>query len=539
MKIPIIMRGMGLKTCRLCGRPLSRIRVGGDEDFCSREHRNQFRLRSSMGRLLEANKVANVMRRRETLRQIPASQLLRPLEMKARPGTVIAPFRTDRVLNGLLTTRALLFQANFGGRDEFCPLPLSDIEPPQARSPELGFRRTVRLMDGIAIPVRQFNGQTTNPLHAGLARFQVPRAGPVAQTRESHVVLSVTRPPRFERSVAFRPSNGSLRGDFCRNPAPNPVACAEQIRICPSRRPSHELRLPSHTIELRTTQPGPCNPVPTTRAAQVAPLAQIRERFWKPKAGLRTRTIDRSPGPVGLDAEGLLGLPLAPVEEQANHRFSAVAIIPTAASLDGMAVSMYRPMPEARLDGFLSGASLIEDDFSSGADLWAGDTADWNLDAAGVRPAGLALFKPSLGMGDYEFEFLARIESKAVTCVLRALNPSNYQKVTIRRSVTGEHELRRSVVIGGVEESATVVPLAGLSAKQSAFTVKARARRNDFSILLEGQTVARWTDGRLSAGGAGFTAGRGERARIYCVRLTLFESPKSMVAPIRRLRSVS
>ena len=112
-----------------------------------------------------------------------------------------------------------------------------------------------------------------------------------------------------------------------------------------------------------------------------------------------------------------------------------------------MPVTMYRPMPEARLDGFLSGASLIEDDFSKGADLWVGDTAEWNLDAAGVRPAGLALFKPSMGVGDYEFEFLARIESKAVTCVLRAFDTTNYHKATIRRSATGEHELRRSVVI--------------------------------------------------------------------------------------------
>jgi hypothetical protein len=254
---------------------------------------------------------------------------------------------------------------------------------------------------------------------------------------------------------------------------------------------------------------------------------------------LTTLMSNSSPARPGLEAGSPLDLPLLPITAQCGQRFSKIEFVQPTVRLNGIGVGMYRPMPEARLDGFLSGASLIEDDFSNGADLWAGDTAEWNLDAAGVRPAGLALFKPSLGMGDYEFEFLARIESKAVTCVLRALNPNDYHKITIRRSPSGEHELRRSVMIGGVEEGVAIVPITGLPAKQSAFTVKARARRNDFSILVEGQTVARWTDGRLLVGGAGFTAGRGERARIYCVRLTLFETAKTPVAPIRRLRSLS
>ena len=61
---------MGARTCLLCGKPLSRIWAASGEDFCSREHRNQYRLRRGMDRLLEAGKVANVMRRRENPRQI-------------------------------------------------------------------------------------------------------------------------------------------------------------------------------------------------------------------------------------------------------------------------------------------------------------------------------------------------------------------------------------------------------------------------------------------------------------------------------------
>src|SRR5215470_13756985 len=69
---------MAARTCLLCGKALSRIWSGAGEDFCSREHRNQYRLRKGMDRLHEANKVANVMRRRESPRQIASANLSNP-----------------------------------------------------------------------------------------------------------------------------------------------------------------------------------------------------------------------------------------------------------------------------------------------------------------------------------------------------------------------------------------------------------------------------------------------------------------------------
>jgi len=51
------------------------MRGGAGDEFCSREHRNQYRLRQGMERLAEANQVASVVRRRENPRQIPVDQL--------------------------------------------------------------------------------------------------------------------------------------------------------------------------------------------------------------------------------------------------------------------------------------------------------------------------------------------------------------------------------------------------------------------------------------------------------------------------------
>src|SRR5579872_1070843 len=66
---------MNGRTCQLCGKPLSRIWAGSGGDFCSREHRNQYRLRCGMDTLLEANKHASLMRRRDQPKQFPASHL--------------------------------------------------------------------------------------------------------------------------------------------------------------------------------------------------------------------------------------------------------------------------------------------------------------------------------------------------------------------------------------------------------------------------------------------------------------------------------
>src|SRR3954470_4602622 len=65
---------MSARTCLLCGKPLSRIWAGTGEDFCSREHRNQYRLRRGMDRLTEANKLASLMRKRENLKPIPVPE---------------------------------------------------------------------------------------------------------------------------------------------------------------------------------------------------------------------------------------------------------------------------------------------------------------------------------------------------------------------------------------------------------------------------------------------------------------------------------
>jgi hypothetical protein len=66
---------MSARTCLLCGKPLSRIWVGAGDDFCSREHGNQYRLKRGMDRLTETNKISSLMRRRENPMPIVSAHL--------------------------------------------------------------------------------------------------------------------------------------------------------------------------------------------------------------------------------------------------------------------------------------------------------------------------------------------------------------------------------------------------------------------------------------------------------------------------------
>src|ERR1700733_13365902 len=86
---------MSVRTCQFCEKPLSRLRVGGDGDFCSKEHRNQFRLRAGMDRLAEGNKVASLRRRRENARQIPPASLICNAALDRRAFLDTQPSRMD------------------------------------------------------------------------------------------------------------------------------------------------------------------------------------------------------------------------------------------------------------------------------------------------------------------------------------------------------------------------------------------------------------------------------------------------------------
>jgi len=161
----------------------------------------------------------------------------------------------------------------------------------------------------------------------------------------------------------------------------------------------------------------------------------------------------------------------------------------------------------------------LEDRFDAGLGNWIGGVSDWKVDVAGVRPGALALFAPSLGMVDYDLEFLVRIDQKSLSWVFRAADEQNYHLATISNSPQGRTFTRSSVIEDQPGLSVTT-PVRQAGSPKAAVTIHTRVLGNDFTVSLDGEIIERWSDNRLAVGGVGFMGGPDQRARLYWMRLT-------------------
>ena len=584
---------MSVKTCQLCGKPLGRK---GDGDFCSSEHRNQFRLRRGMDRLEEANKVASLMRRRENPRQIPAAQLAVEGANQPRGTGVPAAFPVRQMEPRFASLKPVLSQMRIANTGETFANPLSEL----SRRSSAGAKRSVTPA-ALTVVSRKTSAllglkETAKPgvavSRAGLS--SIPRQTPArkgeqrgcgAALRVSRKAALPQRKTEIQQSTAEclekarRPqalmltASGASAGENRTYPRREfekrkPIARGRhrslvaasglpEPRLRPGTQPevqdvpsiSRDCNIPRGEGTPRFPQLRVGSPVQGTRqagAARLCPAAYDSTNpadsrdcsvSWEAVAGV-------SPPPLRAEIRlGMVGaarpVSIAPACDAArDHRPAEMRFVPTDSAFEYSPMDLQGSFAATGNGSGRSTEESLEEHFDAGLGQWTGDLMDWKLDVAGARPAGLALLKPSIALGDYECEFFTRIESRAVTFAFRAANVSNYFKVTIAMVESGRYELRRCAVIGGIEEAAAAAPLPGILRPGAAFTVKVSAWQNDFSIWLDGELAARWTDGRLPTGGIGFMAPRDDRARVYWVRLSQLEGPNSQAATHRKVRSI-
>jgi len=172
-------------------------------------------------------------------------------------------------------------------------------------------------------------------------------------------------------------------------------------------------------------------------------------------------------------------------------------------------------------------AVAYADDFRSGLDAWESRsnlTRSWSYDAAGfVRPGPLAVFKPTVDLSDYRFEFLGEIDQKAMGWAFRAQDLNNYyamKLVVVKPGPLPLVHIVRYAVINGKEGPRVDKPLPLTVRSDMLYRIQVNTRGGDFTIMAQGQVIDFWSDNRLRHGGVGFFCNRGERARLRWVEVS-------------------
>jgi len=504
---------MNARNCLLCGKALSRIWVGAGEDFCSREHRNQYRLRRGMDRLQEANKVANLMRRRENPKPIPALEHSGNEEVRLADSSQVH-LTLNRVPLALPATQWSPPVRVPGARGYVRRYrsAIPDSTPRESGMPRPKGSRLILAdrLQGIDAPGANYRERIKHPRRIPLP----PRIGHALRVsagagfrlpamRKQDLCVSRHTP---ELQWPNRPRPGAL--DKLDRPAPYTIPCVS-FGLPGMQNPSAPV--PIRTTVLVARGPivfgdrlMPCDPWVDPRAC---------EGGW-------TNRDEVMPGPIR--HAGQLMPPPRFVDLQQERKGGQPA----------PQLMLVPIMPEDRPFGYIPSIAVspagltgvpkvsLEEQFDSGLTNWTGGVDDWVLDAAGARTGSLALFTPSLDRRDYDMEFLTRIDHRSVTWVFRAINLSEYHLATIASTADGGYEFGRGTVVGGVSELAATTPIPMALNRKNAITIRLHALGNDFSVSLDGRVIDTWTDSRLPVGGIGFMGAPDDRARLYWVRLS-------------------
>jgi hypothetical protein len=165
----------------------------------------------------------------------------------------------------------------------------------------------------------------------------------------------------------------------------------------------------------------------------------------------------------------------------------------------------------------------LRDDFDSGLRDWVGSTGsalDWTRAGGAVRPGKLRLWAPSLKLDDYQLEFEGQIEQKAMSWTFRSGNLENYYatKISVAHPAPVPRvAIVRYVVLDGKECERIELPLPPTVLDRSLYHVKVSVKGAYFVTSVNGQVVDSWSDRRLTRGGVGFFADKGEVAAIRWV----------------------
>ncbi|MCE5306262.1 MAG: hypothetical protein LLG20_01330, partial [Acidobacteriales bacterium] len=169
----------------------------------------------------------------------------------------------------------------------------------------------------------------------------------------------------------------------------------------------------------------------------------------------------------------------------------------------------------------------LVDDFRAGMGAWSGGenwAETWSYDNAGLVQTGdLALYRPSMVLSNYRFEFLGQIGDRGIGWVFRAVDTENYYAMKIVFTGNGPMPAAavvRYAVIDGKAGPKTQLPLPMGARPDMMYRVRVDVDGSNFTAQFQDQIVDVWSDNRLAAGGVGFFSEKGEKAKIRWIEVS-------------------
>jgi hypothetical protein len=148
----------------------------------------------------------------------------------------------------------------------------------------------------------------------------------------------------------------------------------------------------------------------------------------------------------------------------------------------------------------------------------------WAGDPSGLHNARqITIYRPSLKLADYRFEFQGQIENKSIGWIFRAADPENYYAMKLQlvsQELPLKLELYKYLVLKGRQVQAGRVPIDVPVKNDTVFSIRLDVRGPKFNTYVQGQPVDVWTDDQLRSGGVGFLNERSERGKVKSVSLS-------------------
>jgi hypothetical protein len=172
--------------------------------------------------------------------------------------------------------------------------------------------------------------------------------------------------------------------------------------------------------------------------------------------------------------------------------------------------------------------SYLAENFDNGMAAWGVQSKAWAPGWARspdgyVRPGQLALFQPSLDYADYRMDFFGQIESNGMSWVVRGKDTQNYYAMKVNLLRAGLRPLLSMAhypVVQGRRGHVVQVPLSVMIHNGMPYHVSVEVSGSHYTAFIEGEEVDSWSDDTLLAGGVGFFADSGDRARIYWLKVS-------------------